>query len=303
MIQRPQSGSWPIRTSAAITLALTSGIIGLVIAEVIPAAIAIGRKAALMPSRLGSPKLTLRGAAGRVDLELLAQPADEREHLLAGLAQRPDRHDQRVHDDVRARDAVVGGTLDDPLGDREPDVGIHADAGVVVADRHDRGAVLADERQDALEALLLAGHRVEQRLALVDGEPGLERLDDRRIDRQRQVGQALDELDGLGQDRRLVGQRDAGVDVEHLGAGLDLGQDIALDAAEVAGLHLLGESLAAGRVDPFADDHERAVEADDDLARRGTEECVGHVGEVSAVVAGGSAGPPATPPDWISSAR
>ncbi len=162
---------------------------------------------------------------------------------------------------------------------------------------------LRDQRQDALEALLLAGDRVEQRLALVDGEPGLERLDDRRIDRQRQVGQALDELDGLGQDRRLVGQRDAGVDVEHLGAGLDLGQDIALDAAEVAGLHLLGKSLAAGRVDPLADDHERAVEADDDLARRGTEEGVGHVGEVSAVVAGGSAGPPATPPDWISSAR
>ena len=41
-----------------MTQALTSGIIGLVIAEVIPAAIAIGRKAALMPSRFGSPKLT-----------------------------------------------------------------------------------------------------------------------------------------------------------------------------------------------------------------------------------------------------
>ena len=142
-----------------------------------------------------------------------------------------------------------------------------------------------------------------QRLALVDGEPGLERLDDRRIDRQRQVGQGLDELDRLGQDRRLVGQRDAGVDVEHVGAGLDLGEGVALDAAEVAGLHLLGEELAAGRVDPLADDHERPVEADDDLARRGAEDGVGHVGEVSAVVAGGSAGPPATPPDWISSAR
>ena len=107
------------------------------------------------------------------------------------------------------RDAVVGGALDDPLRDREPDIRVHADPGVVVADRDDRGAVLADERQDALEALLLAGHRVEQRLALVDGEPGLERLDDRRIDRQRQVRQALDELDRPGQDRRLVGERDA----------------------------------------------------------------------------------------------
>ena len=110
--------------------------------------------------------------------------------------------------------------------------------------------------------------RVDERLALVDGEPGLERLDDRRVDRQRHVGERLDELDGLGQDRRLVGQRDAGVDVEHVRAGLDLGERVALDPAEVAGLHLLGQQLAAGRVDALADDDERPVEADDDLARR-----------------------------------
>src|SRR6185295_5982870 len=84
--------------------------------------------------------------------------------------------------------------------------------------------------------------------------------------------------------------------------GLDLGQHVALDTAEVAGLHLLGEGLAPGRIDALADDHERPVEADDDLARRGTEEGVGHDGEVSAVVAGGSAGPPAMPPDGFGSA-
>src|SRR5436309_1669779 len=83
-------------------------------------------------------------------------------------SERPDGHDQRVDHDVRARDAVVGGPLDDPFGDREPDVGVHADPGVVVADRDDRGAVLADERQDALEALLFPGDRIEQGLALVD---------------------------------------------------------------------------------------------------------------------------------------
>ena len=107
----------------------------------------------------------------------------------------------------------------------------------------------------------------------------------------------------LGQDRRLVGQRDAGVDVEHVGAGLDLGEHVALDAAEVAGVHLLGQQLAAGRVDALADDHERPVEADDDLAGRRADDGVGHVAEISDVVAGGRAGPPATPPDWISSAR
>ena len=48
---------------------------------------------------------------------------------------------------------------------------------------------LRTERQRPLQPLLLAGHRVEQRLALVDRKAGFERLDDRRVDRQRQVGQ------------------------------------------------------------------------------------------------------------------
>ena len=229
-----------------------------------------------MPSRFGQAEADVRRAARRVDLELLAQPADEREHLAAGRRHRADRHHQRVDDDVRARDAVIRGPLHDPLGDREPDVGVLADPGVVVADRHDRRAVLLDQRQDALEALLLAGDRVDQRLALVDREPGLERLDDRGVDRERQVGQRLDQLDGVGQDRGLVGERDAGVDVEHVGAGRDLGEDVALDPAEVAGLHLLGQRLATGRVDALADDDERAIEAEHDLAGGGAQDRLGH---------------------------
>ena len=127
----------------------------------------------------------------------------------------------------------------------EADVRVLGDAGVVVGDRDDRRAVLADERQDALDALLLAGHGVHERLADVDGEARLERLDDRGVDRQRHVDERLDELDRPRQDRRLVGERDARVHVEHVGARLDLGDRVALDAAEVAGLHLLGEELPA----------------------------------------------------------
>ena len=132
-----------------------------------------------MPSRCGSPKLTLRRAAGRVDVELVAEPAEDPEDLAAGRRHRPDRHQQRVDDDVLAGDAVVRGPLDDPLRDGEPDVRVLADAGLVVGDRDDRRAVLLHERQDALEPLLLAGHAVDERLALVDREAGLERLDDR----------------------------------------------------------------------------------------------------------------------------
>jgi len=50
--------------------------------------------------------------------------------------------------------------------------------GLVVGNRDDRGTVLLDQRQYALQTLILAGHRIDQRLALVDGKPGLERGDD-----------------------------------------------------------------------------------------------------------------------------
>ena len=104
-----------------------------------------------------------------------------------------------------------------------------------------------------------------------------------------QVGQRLHELDRLRQDRRLVGERDAGVDVEHVRAGLDLGDRVALDPREVTGLHLLGEELATGRVDALADDHERLVVADDDLAGRGADDGVGGAGHAGSTTS--SAGP------------
>ena len=58
----------------------------------------------------------------------------------------------------------------------------------------------------------------------------------------------------------------AHVDVEHVGAALDLGLDVALDRRQVAGAQLLLEDPPPGRVDPLADQAERPVVADDDLA-------------------------------------
>ena len=206
------------------------------------------------------------------------QAPHEAHHLHAGLVDGADRHDERVDDDVARRDAVVGGALDDALGDREAHVRVFRDAGLVVADRDDGGAVLLDERQHRLEAFFLAGHGVHERLALVDAKPGLERRDDGGIDRQRQVGDRLHELDGLREDRRLVGERNPGVDVQHVRAGLHLRARVGFDAAEIARGHFGGEQLAPGRIDALADDHERAIEADDDLARGGTDDGVGHAG-------------------------
>ena len=78
----------------------------------------------------------------------------------------------------------------------------------------------------------------------------------------------------VGQQLGLVDQRDAGVDVEHVGAGLDLRGVSSCDRREVAALELLGELLAPGRVDALADDAERLVDADrDGLGPRSAGRC------------------------------
>ena len=126
------------------------------------------------------------------------------------------------------------------------------------------------------QAFVLAGHRIDERLALVHGEPGLERGHDGRIDRQRHIGDRLHQLDRARENRRLIGQRNPRIDVEHVSARLDLRARIGFDAAEVPGRHLGGEDLASGRIDALADDDEGPVEADDDFLGGGTDNGVGH---------------------------
>ncbi len=79
------------------------------------------------------------------------------------------------------------------------------------------------------------GNGVHERLALVRGQAGLERLDDRRIDADRKVGQLLDERDRPPNQVDLVGKRVAGVHVQHVRAGHLLGH-VDLELGEVAGL-------------------------------------------------------------------
>jgi hypothetical protein len=166
-----------------------------------------------------------------------------REHLPPGRGHRADRHDERVDDDVLAADPVVGRAFDDLPRDREPHVWVLADPGLVVRDRDDRGAVLGDEGQHGFQAFVLAGHRVDERPPPIDVEPRLERRDDRRVDRERHVGERLHQTHRLGEDRGLVRERDPRVHVQHVRAGLDLGEGIGDDGREITSGHLIGELL------------------------------------------------------------
>src|SRR5712671_278527 len=124
------------------------------------------------------PEADVRGTAGGIDLEFRAQFVHQAHDLHARLIDRADGHDQRIDDDVARRDAMVHRPLDDFLRHREAHVRIFGYPGLVVRYRDYRGAVLLDERQHGFQTLILAGHRIDQRLALVDGKPGLERGDD-----------------------------------------------------------------------------------------------------------------------------
>ena len=125
----------------------------------------------------------------------------------------------------------------------------------------DGGAVLLDEREHSLEPVALARDRVDERLALVDREPGLERLDDRGVDADGHIGVVLDERDRSGEEIGLIGERYAHVHVEHVRAHRDLVVDVLDDLGQVAGSQRLGERFPAGRVDALADDAERLVGA------------------------------------------
>ena len=164
------------------------------IALVSPAYDASGEEggAERVPAR--QPERDVRRAERHVQPELVADEADRLERRHDGLRIGADGHRERVDDDVLERDllASVDG-VDEPLADLEPLLRRLGDPGLVVDEADDRRAVLLHERQHALEPLLLAGDRVDERLPLVGGEPGLERLDDRRVDADRQVGVLLDE--------------------------------------------------------------------------------------------------------------
>ena len=155
-------------------------------------------------------------------------------------------------------------------------VRVFRDTGLVVGNGDDGGAVLRDQGEHRFEPVFLAGHGVDQRLALVGGQARLQRRHDGGIDGQRHVGDLLNQPDRLGQDRRFVGERYAGVDIEHVRSRLHLGDGVRGHTAVIAGLHLGGEHLAAGGIDALADDHERPVEADDDFPGGGTDDGVGH---------------------------
>ena len=143
------------------------------------------------------------------------------------------------------------------------------------------GIPMADEPAILAESIKLVQDTVDVPLAIDSSivaalEAGLEGGDDRAVDGKRHIDGVLDQLDRLGEDRRLVGHRDTGIHVQHGGACLDLGDSVGNHAIVIAFCHLGSKQLASRRVDALADDAEGRVKADDDLLLVGRNQCFGH---------------------------
>ena len=137
--------------------------------------------------------------------------------------------------------------------------------------------MLLDQRQHGFQPVFLTGHGVDEGLALIDGKPGFKGCDDGTVDGERHICQALDQLDSLGEDARLIGERDTGIHVQHMGARRHLRESIGFDPAVIAVLHLLGQQFPPRRVDPLPDNYERSIEPDDNFLGRGGNEGVSHI--------------------------
>ena len=214
----------------------------------------------------GKTEGRVRRTARRIDAELVAQEVQRLEEERHGARLCAHGHRERVDEHVLGRDAVVAGDGDDLLRHLEPAFRLHRDV-LGVREPDHGGTVPRHDRKDRLEPLVLAGDRVDEGLALVHGEPRLERLDDRGVDAERQLREPLHERDRLPHQPDLVCERVADVHVEHVGAALDLLRDVGLELRKVAGLELRLECLAAGGVDPLPDHAERLARTDDDGPR------------------------------------
>ena len=138
-----------------------------------------------------------------------------------------DGQNQGIDEDIGRRNPVILGPGEDLPGRRETSVRCFGDSVRIHGEADHRGSVLAHQRQDGLQAGVLAGHRVHQRLPLAGLESAGQGLDYARIDAQRHVRDRLHERDDFGQyyDEKTFKAFKA------LSPRPALGKDVALDKA------------------------------------------------------------------------
>ena len=180
-IQRAPHSSWPSRKSAARTASTHSGARASMIALVSPWLAAMPRNAAPSACRPGrpndvfdAPQVMFTPRSSRIRRTVSMNSVTARGSAPTGIASGSMTMSCGGMPWSPATETILRASSSRRCGS----IGISSSLG-----RRDHGrAVLGDQRQDRLEPLVLGGHRVDERLALVGAEPGLERLDHRGVD-------------------------------------------------------------------------------------------------------------------------
>ena len=173
---------------------------------------------------------------------------------------------QAVDVDVLPRDADGKGRLRDAAGNGHPVLGGGQDAPLIDGKAHDGRTVLFAQGQNRVQLFLLAVGRVDDGLAVVHAQAVFQCLHIGGIQLQRQAGDALQGLDHLGHQGRLVHAGCAHVHVQHLSTGFHLTDRLFQNIVHILFPQCLLEALFARGVDALT--HHRDAVHVDEIHRR-----------------------------------
>ena len=173
---------------------------------------------------------------------------------------------QTVDVDVLPRDAGGKGRLRDAAGNGHTVLGGGQDAPLIDGKAHDGRTVLFAQGQNRVQLFLLAVGRVDDGLAVVHAQAVFQCLHIGGIQLQRQAGDALQGLDHLGHQGRLVHAGCAHVHVQHLSPGLHLTDRLLQNIVHILFPQCLLEALFARGVDALT--HHRDAVHVDEIHRR-----------------------------------
>ena len=211
-----------------------------------------------MPWRCGRPNEMLEGPQVVLTLSSSRRRRSSAKTWRPASPMRADRHDQRIDDDVMRRDAEIGAALDDLLGHGEADVGVL------------EMPVSSLEMATTGTLYFLTSGRIASSFSsspvteLTSGRPlatfsaAFDRRRHRAIDHSGRSTRSCTISSVCASRRGSVALGSTAVTPALTSSMVapagGLLQRVGLDGLEIAGDHLGGELLAAGRVDPLADE-------------------------------------------------
>ena len=163
-----------------------------------------------------------------------------------------DGEGEAVDVDVFLPDPVVEGPVQDPTGDVYPVQSGLGNPPLVQGEAQHRRAVFLHDREDGVQALPVAVHRIDDRLAAVDPQGLLQHLGTGGVHLEGGVGHPLQGLHHLDHHLGLVDLGQAHVHVQDVRPGLGLLQGLGEHEVYVVPEQGLLHGLFAGGVDPLA---------------------------------------------------